>query len=166
MNVDNINKLIGWLKDDQAKHFKMDTWAQYNSPDLYRSEEDRHLNSVREVVECQTSFCLGGHIIYQLERAAGKAPKDITFWGRPFHEYYDKGEEFLDIDRHLIDQLFMMHNDEEARERFDELPDEQRSEIAIKVLEHLRDNFEVDWYTFLPFDTNEDDEDEDEDEDY
>lgn len=161
MNVDNINKLIGWLKDDQAKHFKMDTWAQYNNPNLYKSIEDRHLKSVREVVECQTSFCLGGHIIYQLERYAGKAPKDIAFWGRPFEEYFAKGREFLDIDRRSIGQLFMMHNDEEARERFDKLPDEQRAEIAIKVLEHLRDTGEVDWYAFLPFDTNED-----EDEDY
>lgn len=165
MNVERINEVIEYLRKDQGVHFKMDTWAQYLDDQLYKSEDDKYYKSVREVVECGTAFCLGGLLYFQDQLAKGKKAKEISFVGIDYERYVGLGAEQFGIEGWKASALFFMHSDEDAREAFDKLPGQQRAEIAIKVLEHLRDTGEVDWLKFLPEDIRSD-EDDYEDDDY
>jgi hypothetical protein len=151
MNIEHIDQLIAWIKTDQGKHFIMGDWASYL---------DRPETTVVKYEYCNTAFCLAGWIDQHLQRQAGATDKTLQFNKDPY-EYVNIGSAWLGIERRTALSLFYMNGSEYDRNRFDSLPEQERSEIAIKVLEHLKATGEANWPAFLPLD---EDEDEDEDE--
>ena len=152
VNVENIDKLIEWIKADQGKHFLMNGWQTYlNRPG----------HKVTKYEYCNTAFCLGGWIDQHLQREAGATGETLKFYCKP-ESYVSSGAAWLGIDARTASLLFYM-SFQDDRDRFDELPQEERAAIAIKVLEHLKATGTADWDLFLPEGYDDDDDDDDND---
>lgn len=146
VNVENIDKLIEWIKADQGKHFLMSGWQTYI---------DRPNSMVTKYEYCNTAFCLGGWIDQHLQREAGAADATLRFYAMP-ETYVERGAAWLGLPERKVSELFYMPV-ESSREYFDRLPESERAAIAIKVLEHLKITGEVNWEAYLPFDPYDDD---------
>lgn len=134
-NIEKINELIDWIKADQAKHFKMQGWAQsLENPDA------RHVR----YESCDTAFCLGGHVYFAKLVREGNKPDEINLANLEPTVLFRTGAEELGISYDDASSLFTMDGGW-MRSRFDILPDKLRAKGAIQVLTNLRDAGEVDW---------------------
>jgi hypothetical protein len=152
VNIENIDKIIEWIKADQAKHFKMRGW-QNNLAHPGRG--------VEHFEYCNTAFCIAGWIDQHLQREDGATDETLKF-GNNFYGYRDKGADFLGLDPYTAGELFLM-NSEEQRMKFDKLPNEERADIAVKVLENLKETGRVTWDDFVDDPTGNDYADDDND---
>lgn len=147
MKIENIDKLISWIKEDKARHFSMKCWSsRLGDPGL----------SVSTYEHCNTTFCLGGWIDQHIQREEGATDKKLRR-GLPMYHYLKVGSDWLGISESQAETLFLMDDcNEGAKESFDALPDEKRADIAINVLEHLKATGTVSWADFVPDELTED----------
>src|SRR5262249_27082614 len=70
MNIENINKLIDWLRADQGAHLIMKRWQTDMTNNLDHGDGYASFYKVQEYHPCGTAFCLGGYcdILSQIDR--------------------------------------------------------------------------------------------------
>lgn len=152
-NTANINRLIDVLKADNGVHFHMEVWAAKLKADGKPSSAQLECHEV-----CKTTFCLCGWVNHMILSDKIDVTDINNFWhdgtGNPnAHSYaHEMGDKFraaqwLGINGRQANDLFLMEDC--SRERFDKLPRETRAELAILVLEQLRDKDSADWSTVL-----------------
>lgn len=147
-NTENINRLIDWIESDRGQHLRMTNWYtdMKIDPGEIRDHAFQHPNRAHQYRHCSTAFCLGGHIDYILQRDSGLSDKEI-YVGRYNHNMIDRGSKWLEIDWYDADDLFKLGGVNITLDEFDTLEDDQRADLAIAVLTHLRDHGEVSWRT-------------------
>ncbi len=150
-NIENIDRLITWIEADKAK-FKMMFWA--NNP---ISQPHDQVADVKPN-DCETVFCLAGHIWIDTEMAKGRKLTDIQF-PHGYNIFIERGAEYLGIDNKDAHDLFLMQNDD-ARRAFDRLPDDERADMAIAMLEKVKKGESPDWNSVFEY-VHEDEDDED-----
>lgn len=150
VNKENINKVIDWIKEDQGAHLHMCSWFEsLGQKEEGYDPEKPHWNF------CNTAFCIGGYafILAQQEKLKQKGKdvvelEELNLPDVSGREIETTAREYLGLttagDMIKAHHLFTMHKSMDM-ENFDGLPQAQRAEAAINVLEHLRDTGNVDW---------------------
>ena len=138
-NIENINKIIDWIKADDAKHFRMASFV------MRMDGKGRVIDDVPdEYLECRTAFCICGSANMIRLNEAKVDWKRIT--GDDFASKFSDtitATDWLGIDQDQAHDLF--YASPIGIEWFDSLPKKVRFYSAIAVLETLRDKNVVDW---------------------
>ena len=129
MNIDNINKTIQRIKDDQTIAFFMGDWV--DSFEDFATLEN----------ECGTACCLAGYAAVTEHGSVDSIPHNAS--------YHDDGKDIGYTDYLKMAQDYFGISENTAIQLF--IPDigghffQTDKAIGIQVLEHLRDTGEVLW---------------------
>ena len=123
MNIDNINKTIQRIKDDQSVSFYMGDYILNDA--------------VIQGNHCGTACCLAGYATLAEFGTEANIPLNGRHYdGEGYVDHFEHAKAYFGIDENTADALFIPHIGH---------INNTNKEDAIKVLEALRDTGEVIW---------------------
>lgn len=139
MNIENIRKIIDWIKKDGGKHLLMSTFIDN------LDENGKGLNNGGEelkFLDCKTAFCIAGTA--NLLRVESIDPSWNGFQLDRHFSDVDKAAEWMGISDDQASDLFYM-NGIISRNSFDQLSPAIRARAAKIVLETLIETGKIRW---------------------
>ncbi len=153
-NTANINRLIAILKEDHGRHFAMARFVSYTNEAIKAGEipgDALHEEAPQYFIECKTAFCLAGWVnkILMDDDTHPEAHDYKHTKGFEFQHLFTKRyvpSQWLGITSKEGEHLFEMSNHYGMRLGiFDRANPGKRLAAAVRVLEILRDEGDVNW---------------------